>query len=147
VPSCQVLFYLTDVTPGTHCFSVVPESLDAKRSLPVEEAADGRSHVGGYDQARLHPHILNHNTCRHNAWLLFWLSLRGAMGAQNGAWHTQFRPEGVDVHAPSGSVVIQNNVNFHAATIRQSTEPRVTLHVRARARHRSRGSVLDFLGS
>lgn len=97
MPACQVLFYLTDVTPDTHCFSVVPESLDAKRSLQITQTEDGRSTVGGYDQ--------------------------------EAAWHTRLWPDGVDVHAPAGSAVIQNNVNFHAATIRQSAVPRVTLHV------------------
>ena len=32
------------------------------------------------------------------------------------------------MHAPAGSVVLQNNLHFHAATVRQSVVPRVTLH-------------------
>ena len=43
-------------------------------------------------------------------------------------WYTRARSDGHDVHAPAGSVVLQNNLNFHAATVRQSVVPRVTLH-------------------
>ena len=96
MPSCQVLFYLTDVGADTHCFSVVPESVAEKRALPVSETEEGGT-VGGYDPADM--------------------------------WYTRYRADGVDVHAPAGSAVIQNNVNIHAATIRQSLVPRITLHV------------------
>ena len=75
----------------------VPESLEAKRSLPVRSTDDGRFIVGDY-----HPEDM---------------------------WYTRHRPDGLDVHAPAGSVVIQNNVNIHAATVRQSTVPRITVHV------------------
>ena len=96
MPSCQVLFYLTDVGPDTHCFSVVPESLTEKRGHTIAEV-EGREIVGGYQPEN--------------------------------SWYTQYRSDGVDVHAPAGSAVIQNNVNIHAATIRQSLVPRITLHV------------------
>ncbi len=96
MPSCQVLFYLTDVGPGTHCFSVVPESVKDKQDLSIASIG-GREIVGGYEPEN--------------------------------SWYTQYRSDGVDVHAPAGSAVILNNVNFHAATIRQSLFPRITLHV------------------
>ena len=102
MPSCQCLFYLTDCTPETHCFSVgrrhrptltyspwlsvhgdktspplltVPESLEAKRALPVRRTDDDRFIVGDY-----HPEDM---------------------------WYTRHRHDGIDVHAPAGSVVIQ----------------------------------------
>ena len=44
-PSLQAIVYLHDVTPGTHCFSIVPESAAAKRAMPTYRHADGRGPV------------------------------------------------------------------------------------------------------
>jgi hypothetical protein len=79
-----------DVGPKTHCFSVVPESLTAKRALRLQPNASGATIVAGYEA-----------------------------GDQ---WRTVPRADGVDVHAPAGSVVIVNNTNFHAATVRLSID-------------------------
>ena len=39
------------------------------------------------------------------------------------------RETGTDIHAPAGTIVVQNNLNLHAGTVRTSTRPRRTIHL------------------
>ena len=87
MPTLQCIFYLSDCTAETHCFSVVPESTAAKELLTVREnGKTGRTVVSDYHEEEF--------------------------------WYTHERSDGFDVHAPAGSVVMQNNLNIHAATVR-----------------------------
>ena len=40
-PALQVIFYLDDVGPDNHCFSVIPESAATKRRLPTAQGSLG----------------------------------------------------------------------------------------------------------
>ena len=40
-PALQVIFYLDDVGPDNHCFSIIPESAATKRTLPTVEGSHG----------------------------------------------------------------------------------------------------------
>ena len=40
----MVLYYLDDCTEGSHCFSVVPESLASKKQLPYRMEGEGSVH-------------------------------------------------------------------------------------------------------
>ena len=39
------------------------------------------------------------------------------------------RETGTDIHAPAGTIVVQNNLNLHAGTVRTSVRPRRTIHL------------------
>jgi hypothetical protein len=107
--SLQAIFLLTSCTPDSHCFSIVPESLAAKRELPTAP----------------HPRSLQPE-------------LRVlADGSVQKMWHNHVpRPQGaVDIHVPAGTAILLNNSNIHAATIRQSLTARRTVHVYWGHRH------------
>lgn len=90
---------------------MVPESVAQKRALPLEAPTDqGTVHVK-----------------------------RDSVTGSAGMWTNRplaDRPgwplgPGVDILAPAGSLIIQNNNNLHAATVRGPTDrPRRTLHVK-----------------
>jgi ectoine hydroxylase-related dioxygenase (phytanoyl-CoA dioxygenase family) len=99
----QVIIYLSDVGPDTHCFSALPESLEEKRALPVRQV-DGNRPERSYVVA---------NYDRESAW-------KTRPGGMPGA---------VNIHGPAGTAVLLNNLTWHAATVRQSLEARRTCHV------------------
>ena len=122
-PALQVIYYLDDVGPDNHCFSVIPESADTKRCLPTTEGSLGQriDDHGSYGQAGstdnpigsyLHPEKPS------------WVDAYGRELAR--------RTGGVDVHAPAGAAVILNNASFHCVTERHTTKQRRTVHVRYR---------------
>ena len=102
--SLQAIFLLTETRADTHCFSIVPESVAAKRRLPT----------------RPHPRVPPPTPVRELA-----------DGTVEKMWRNHVpRPEGAyDFHAPAGTAILLNNSNVHAAVIRQSLEPRHTVHV------------------
>jgi hypothetical protein len=98
IPSLQVIVLLDDCDEESHCFSVVKESVEDKLALPTEEVDGGKLRV------RLG-------------------SLTGAEGmwenrplAGRPGW--EGRDTGTNIHAPAGTVIIQNNLNIHAGTVR-----------------------------
>ena len=106
--TCMVLYYLDDCGPDSHCFSVVPESLEAKKSLPWKMRPDS-------DRAMVDEPF--------NAGGRMWRNRPGSMlsdDIEDGVG----RPDGVDVLGPAGTAIITNGCNIHAGTVRQSDRPR-----------------------
>ena len=85
IPTLQVIVYLDDCDETSHCFRVVPESVEEKLALPTE-VIDSRM--------RVTPSSV---TGADGMWTN--LPLRGRPGWEN-------RPTGTDIHAPAGTVVI-----------------------------------------
>lgn len=136
IPTLQVIVYLDDCDESSHCFSVVPESVEDKLRLPTE-VIDGRMRV-----------VPSSLTGADDMWTN--RPLQGRPGWEN-------RATGTDIHAPAGTVVIQvrshangnshtprravchsvplsalraqNNLNLHAGTVRRSSRPRRTVHM------------------
>ena len=107
---CQtmmVLYYLDDCTADSHCFSVVPESLEAKKALPWR-MTDGESAHAQIDE----PFIER-----------MWRNRPGSMMSdeiQDGVG----RPDGLDIIGKAGTAIVTNACNIHAGTVRQSSRPR-----------------------
>jgi hypothetical protein len=91
IPTLQVIVYLDDCDESSHCFSVVPESVEDKLRLPTE-VIDGRMRV-----------VPSSLTGADDMWTN--RPLQGRPGWEN-------RATGTDIHAPAGTVVIQ--VRSHA---------------------------------
>lgn len=98
IPSLQMIIYLDDCDANSHCFSVVRESVAEKRSLPTE-LVDGRLRV-----------VASSRTGSSGMWTN--RPLRGRTAGWEG------KETGTDVHAPAGTLIIQNNLNLHAGTVR-----------------------------
>jgi hypothetical protein len=119
IPSLQCLFYLDDCTEDSHCFSFVPESVAQKRALPHETADNGGGPTAdGPDRMRVRRDSV---TGSDDMWRN--VPLEGRPG-----WPPELK--GRDALAPAGALVVQNNHNLHAGTVRGPTNrPRRTLHV------------------
>ena len=98
IPSLQMIVYLDDCDSDSHCFSVVKESVEEKRALPTE-VVDGRVRV-----------LLSSPTGASGMWTN--RPLAGRPGWEGRA------ETGTDIHASAGTIVIQNNLNLHAGTVR-----------------------------
>jgi ectoine hydroxylase-related dioxygenase (phytanoyl-CoA dioxygenase family) len=96
---CQVIYFLDDVDETTHQFSIVPESADEKRRLPVRAALQKGVPVIDETRERLRAEV--------------------AAGEKTG----------VGVVAKAGDAVVINSASLHAATIRQTNCVRRTIHV------------------
>lgn len=73
----QVIYYLTDVSSATHCFSSVPESLAAKRALPARPV----------DKAGRPPFVVDDYDPKS-------------------AWRTKSRSDAVDIVGKAGTVLL-----------------------------------------
>jgi hypothetical protein len=98
IPSLQMIVYLDACDSDSHCFSVVKESVEEKRALPTE-VVDGRLRV-----------LRSSPTGAEGMWTN--RPLAGRPG-----WEGR-QQTGTDIHAPAGTIVIQNNLNLHAGTVR-----------------------------
>ena len=109
-PALQVIYYLDDVDPENHCFSVIPESAATKRILPTKEGSLGL-HINDAE-VYLHPEKPT------------WVDAYGREMAR--------RTGGIDCYASAGAAVILNNASFHCVTERNTARQRRTVHARYR---------------
>ena len=105
--TCMVLYYLDDCSMDSHCFSVVPESLQAKRQLPWKLRP-------GTDKAVIDQPFNNGRMWRNRPGSMLSDEIPDGVG----------RPDGVDVLGPAGTAIVTNGCNIHAGTVRQSERPR-----------------------
>lgn len=101
----MVLYYLDDCDQGSHCFSIVPESLDEKRSLPYKTDDSGRSIIDDGFTDRM---------WRNRPFSMLSDGIEDGVG----------RRDAVDILAPAGTAIVTNACNIHAGTVRQSARPR-----------------------
>ena len=102
----MVLFYLDDCDEGSHCFSIVPESLATKKALPHRtDPTSGRTVIDQPFTERM--------------WRNRPVSMLGDEIADGVG-----RPDAVDILAPAGTAIVTNACNIHAGTVRQSERPR-----------------------
>ena len=101
IHSLQLALELDANRPDGHCLSIVPESLEAKRKLKWE--------VSGEDAQGVRYQILE--------------PFIQKMWRNNNR-----RSDGVDVLCEAGTLVMFNNSNVHAGTVRQTPRPRRTLN-------------------
>ena len=95
VSSLQCFYYLDDALDARgHTLACVPESVEAKRGIPIRMDGSGRTALADGE--------------RDPPWPEF------------ATWHDSLgrdqdvRPDGVDVYVPAGAAVLMNNTNFHA---------------------------------
>ena len=88
IASLQCIFLLDACDERSHCFSYVPESVEAKRALPVEESDDGQLYVKRDTITGSQTMWANEPLVTREGWPL---------------------GEGVDAVAPAGALIIQNN--------------------------------------
>ena len=100
IHSLQLAVELDDNRADGHCLSIVPESLAEKRALEWEVAGED---IQGVRYQLMEPFI--ERMWRNN----------------------NLRPDGVDVLCKAGTVVLFNNSNVHAGTVRTTQRPRRTL--------------------
>ena len=113
IPSLQCIFYLDDCDATSHCFSYVPESVAQKQALPLEPGAAENSRIS-----------VKRDSPTGSATMWTNKPLAGRPG-----WPFDLG-SGTDVLAPAGSLIVLNNNNLHAGTVRGPTDrPRRTLHV------------------
>jgi hypothetical protein len=105
--TAMVLYYLDDCDPGSHCFSVVPESLAAKKALKWH-TPEGRGFSATVDE----PFIER-----------MWRNRPGSMLSDD-IMDGVGREDAVDVLGPAGTAIITNASNIHAGTVRQSLRAR-----------------------
>jgi hypothetical protein len=108
----MVLYYLDDCTAGSHCFSVVPESLAEKQRLPWRMEPIGGARAAGRRAVIDQPFTER-----------MWRNRPGSMMSdevQDGVG----RPDGIDCVGPAGTAIVTNACNIHAGTVRQSPRPR-----------------------
>jgi hypothetical protein len=113
IPSLQCIFYLDACDATSHCFSYVPESIEQKQALPIEPISDSNAPV----------HVKRDSPTGSDQ---MWTNrpLEGRAG-----WPSDLGT-GVDVLGPAGTLIVLNNNNLHAGTVRGPTDrPRRTLHV------------------
>lgn len=104
--TCMVLYYLDDCEPGTHCFSVVPESLAAKKRL--------KWHVPeGETAAKLVEPFIER----------MWRNRPGS-ALSDEILDGVGRQDGLDVFGKAGTAIVTNASNIHAGTVRQSLRAR-----------------------
>ena len=104
--TCMVLYYLDDCEPGTHCFSVVPESLAAKKALSWQVPE------GGSAATIVEPFIDR-----------MWRNLPGS-ALSDEIMDGVGRQDGYDVLGKAGTAIVTNASNIHAGTVRQSLSAR-----------------------
>lgn len=100
----QTIYYLDDVDETTHCTSIIPESAETKRSLPKTR---GESSWG--DNSLM---IADRETAFVDPEKPLWMDSFGREGPR--------RLGRVDVHAPAGSAVMFNLLNYHCGTVRKT---------------------------
>ena len=128
--TCMVLYYLDDCERGTHCFSVVPESLAAKKALPwhgestalsplplifsykSEKSLCGAVPEGGSAATIAEPFIER-----------MWRNRPGS-ALSDGVMDGVGRNDGYDVLGKAGTAIVTNASNIHAGTVRQSLSAR-----------------------
>ena len=99
IHSLQIRVQLNDTDKTGHTFSTVPESVAQKKQLPWVPQLD------------------------QNGEPTIEAQITGPFMEQ--MWRNRYFPEGVDVCAKAGSVVLVNNSNIHAGTVRSSPTERV----------------------
>lgn len=109
ITSLQCRFQLSASTGHTHCISTVPESVEAKRKLLSEPKLD--PDTGEPAQTRY--------GCYHQV----------ADDFIRDQWRNRYIPQAVDCIAGAGDVIILNNNNVHAGTVRQTDVQRVDFRV------------------
>ena len=118
VPALQVIFYMEDVDAGSHCFSIIPESVETKRNLPKTHA--GSSGWGARDRLRIDD------------------ADGGYVDAERPVWVDAFgreltrRTGRVDIYGSGGTAIVFNNCSYHCGSVRHTRRPRHTVHVRYR---------------
>eukprot|EP01051_Picozoa_sp_SAG22_P011597 SAG22_NODE_1131_length_5456_cov_2.950719_3_plen_385_part_00 len=108
IMTMQVVFFLTGCDQTTHCLSIVPESLDEKKALPLTR----------------HPQLDWDGTDVRMVDQPFTAHMFGERVVD--------RPEvrhGVDIFGPPGTAVLMNNANIHCGTVRQTLQRRVSLRI------------------
>jgi ectoine hydroxylase-related dioxygenase (phytanoyl-CoA dioxygenase family) len=100
IHSLQLALELDDNRADGHCLSIVPESLAEKRALEWEVSGEDNQ---GIRYQLTEPFIAQ--MWRNN----------------------NLRPDGVDVLCKAGTLVLFNNSNVHAGTVRTTQRPRRTL--------------------
>ena len=95
VSSLQCFYYLDDAldTRG-HTLACVPESVEAKRAIPIQTDGSGRTRLADDERDPPWPQ---------------WETWRDSLGRDQ-----DVRTDGVDVFVPAGAAVLMNNTNFHA---------------------------------
>ncbi len=108
----QTIYYLDDVDETTHCTSIIPESAETKRHRPKKRGestwGDNPLMIADGETAYVHPEKPR------------WMDSFGRERPR--------RIGGVDVHAPAGSAVMFNLLNYHCATIRKTKRIRRAIH-------------------
>jgi ectoine hydroxylase-related dioxygenase (phytanoyl-CoA dioxygenase family) len=107
--TCMVLYLLDDCDPGSHCFSVVPESLAAKRQLKWRMQGDKAQQ--------------EHATVDEPFTDRMWRNRPGSMLSDD-IMDGVGRQDSVDVLGPAGTAIVTNASNIHAGTVRRSQRPR-----------------------
>ena len=118
VPALQVIFYLDDVDARSHCFSVIPESVDTKRNLPTTRT--GSSGWGAVDRLRIDDAEVSYVDPGRPTWV-------DAFGRE-----LTRRTGRVDIYGRAGTAVVFNNCSYHCGSVRHTRRPRHTVHVRYR---------------
>jgi hypothetical protein len=118
VPAVQVIFYMDAVDAESHCFSIIPESVETKRKLPRTNI--GGAGWGAQDRLRIDDAEVGYVDPERPTWVdAFGRELPRRIGR-------------VDIHARAGAAVVFNNSSYHCGSIRQTPRQRRTLHVRYR---------------
>lgn len=118
VPALQVIFYMEDVDAGSHCFSIIPESVETKRSLPKTHT--GSSGWGARDRLRIDDGDVGYVDPERPLWV-------DAFGRE-----LTRRTGRVDIYGSGGTAIIFNNSSYHCGSVRHTRRPRHTVHVRYR---------------
>ncbi len=118
VPALQVIFYLDDVDARSHCFSVIPESVETKRNLPTTRT--GSSGWGAVDRLRIDDAEVSYVDPENPTWV-------DAFGRE-----LTRRTGRVDIYGRAGTAVVFNNCSYHCGSVRHTRRPRHTVHVRYR---------------
>ena len=108
--SLSVVVYLTDVDASGHSFSIVPESLATKRTLPGVAEGGGEGGAGGAIEERL----LEDDPA---------YSLPNADAPPGG------EGSAVDVVGAAGTAIFFHTGNLHAGTVRQTDRLRHSIHL------------------
>ena len=94
VPALQVIFYMDDVDTESHCFSIIPESVETKRNLPKTHT--GSSGWGAQDRLRIEDARRRDTSTRSDPYLGGRLSV-GELTRRTGR---------VDIYGRAGTAVI-----------------------------------------
>lgn len=118
IPSLQVIAYFDDCNRRSHCFSIVPETVEHKRGLPTGFRLEKQT---ASDRAKTRHLIVDPSSPTGSKSMWQNVPLAGRED-----W--PLASTGVDVVGKAGTVIIQNNHNLHSGTVRQSERPRRTIH-------------------